>query len=79
MHLLIPDDVKLCSSLHNLWGGQKANIDLTSALAVKVEIFLFKHVLGRFMKLSEYLTAVWLKIQVFWDVPLSLGDQFPVF
>lgn len=39
---------------------------------------LFKHVLGRLMKLSEFLTAVWLKIQVFWDVPLSLGDQFPM-
>jgi len=44
----------------------------------KIRLF-FKHVLGRLMKLSEFLTAVWLKIQVFWDVPLSLGDQFPMF
>jgi hypothetical protein len=40
---------------------------------------LFKHALRRFVKLSEFLTAVWLKRQAFWDVPLSLGDQFPMF
>lgn len=60
LHLVIPDDVKLCSSLYILWDGQKAHIHLTSALAVKVGKIrlLFKHVLGRLMKLSEFLTAV---------------------
>jgi len=43
----------------------------------KIRLF-FKHVLGRLMG-TEILIAVWLKIQVFWDVPLSLGDQFPMF
>ena len=40
---------------------------------------LFKHVLGRLTKLSEFLTAMWLEIQVFWAVPLSFVDQFPMF